>query len=84
MLAAHGADPNAASAQNFTPLGIASQYGKDEAAVALIEAGADPNRPIGEAGYTPLMLATANHSHRRRTGAHCTRAPTSTPATAAA
>ena len=26
------------------------------------EAGADPARPIGEAGYTPLMLATANHS----------------------
>ena len=28
----------------------------------LIETGADPNRPIGDASYTPLMLATANHA----------------------
>jgi ankyrin repeat protein len=62
VLVAHGGDPNAVSAQNFTPLGIAAQYGKDQAAVALIEAGADPGRPIGDAGYTPLMLATANHA----------------------
>jgi quinoprotein dehydrogenase-associated probable ABC transporter substrate-binding protein len=62
VLAAHGGDPNAVSAQNFTPLGIATQYGKDQAAVALIQAGADPARPIGEAGYTPLMLATAAHA----------------------
>ena len=60
VLVAHGADPNAVSAQNFTPLGIAAQYGKNKAALALIEAGADPGRPIGDAGYTPLMLATAN------------------------
>jgi quinoprotein dehydrogenase-associated probable ABC transporter substrate-binding protein len=59
-LAAHGADPNAASRQNLTPLGIAAQYGKDKAAIALVEAGADPGRPIGEAAYTPLMLASAN------------------------
>jgi quinoprotein dehydrogenase-associated probable ABC transporter substrate-binding protein len=62
VLVGHGGDPNAHSAQNFTPLGIAVQYGKDAAAVALIEAGADASRPIGEAAYTPLMLATANHS----------------------
>jgi quinoprotein dehydrogenase-associated probable ABC transporter substrate-binding protein len=61
VLLAHGADPNAVSAQNFTPLGIAVQYGKTQAALALIAGGADPARPIGEAGYTPLMLATANH-----------------------
>jgi quinoprotein dehydrogenase-associated probable ABC transporter substrate-binding protein len=60
VLAAHGADPNAVSAQNFTPLGIAAQYRKDKAAMALLEAGADPGRSIGEAGYTPLMLASAN------------------------
>ena len=62
VLAARGGDPNAVSAQNLTPLGIAVQYGKDSAAVALVEAGADTRRPIGEAAYTPLMLATANDS----------------------
>jgi len=62
LLAAHGADPNAVSAQNLTPLGIAAQYDKAEAALALVEVGADPGRPIGEAGYTPLMLAAANNS----------------------
>lgn len=61
-LAAHGGDPNARSAQNLTPLGIAAQYGKNQAAVALVEAGADPGRTVGEAGYTPLMLATAHHA----------------------
>ena len=60
LLAAHGADPNAVSAQDLTPLAIAVQYGKNQAAVALLEAGAQPDRPIGEAGYTPLMLASAN------------------------
>jgi len=40
------------------------QYGKDAAAVALVEAGADTGRPIGEAAYTPLMLASANGSLR--------------------
>jgi quinoprotein dehydrogenase-associated probable ABC transporter substrate-binding protein len=62
VLVAHGGDPNALSAQNFSPLGIAAQYGKNAAAVALVDAGADPGRAIGEAGYTPLMLATANHA----------------------
>jgi quinoprotein dehydrogenase-associated probable ABC transporter substrate-binding protein len=62
ILAAKGADPNALSKQNLSPLAIAAQYGKDKAAVALLQAGADPARPIGEGGYTPLMLATANHS----------------------
>ena len=62
VLAAHGGDPNAVSAQNLTPLGIAAQYGKNAAALALLEVGADPGRPTGDAGYTPLMLATANHA----------------------
>ena len=62
ILTAHGADPNALSAQNLTALGIASQYAKNEAAVALLGAGADPSKAVGEGGYTPLMLATANHS----------------------
>ena len=60
VLAAHGADPNVVSTQNLTPLGIAAQYGKDQAALALVEVGASPGRPIGEAAYTPLMLAAAN------------------------
>jgi quinoprotein dehydrogenase-associated probable ABC transporter substrate-binding protein len=60
ILVEHGADPNVASRQNLTPLGIAAQYGKDKAAMALIEAGANPSAAVGEAGYTPLMLATAN------------------------
>jgi quinoprotein dehydrogenase-associated probable ABC transporter substrate-binding protein len=62
ILAAKGADPNAISKQGLSPLGIAAQYDKANAAVALLQAGADPARPIGEGGYTPLMLATANHS----------------------
>lgn len=62
VLAARGGDPNAASAQNLTPLGIAAQYGKNDAAVALIEVGANPGRAVGEGGYTPLMLATANRA----------------------
>jgi quinoprotein dehydrogenase-associated probable ABC transporter substrate-binding protein len=60
LFASRGADPNVLSRQNLTPLGVAAQYGKNEAAVALIAAGADPRRPIGEAAYTPLMLASAN------------------------
>ena len=63
-LTVRGADPNAVSAQNLTPLGIAVQYRKEDAAVALVEAGADAGRPIGDAAYTPLMLATANNSPR--------------------
>jgi quinoprotein dehydrogenase-associated probable ABC transporter substrate-binding protein len=59
-LAARGADPNVISKQGLTPLGIAAQYAKDKAALALIEVGADPSHAIGEAGYTPLMLASAN------------------------
>jgi len=60
VLASHGADPNAVSAQKLTALGVAAQYGKDKAALALIEVGADPGRPVGDGGYTPLMLASAN------------------------
>ena len=60
LLAGRGADPNVVSLQNLTPLGIAAQYGKNDAAVALVAAGANPGRPIGDAAYTPLMLASAN------------------------
>ncbi len=62
LLTKQHADPNAPGAGNLTPLAIALQGDKDAATVALIEAGADVNRPVGEAGYTPLMLAVAQHS----------------------
>jgi len=62
VLKQHGGDPNMLSPQNYTALGIATQYGKNDAALALVQAGADPAKPIGEGGYTPLMLATANHA----------------------
>jgi len=57
------------AAGDLTPLGIALQGGKDAATVALIEAGADVNRPVGAAGYTPLMLAVVQRSKNRRPGA---------------
>jgi len=60
VLAAHGADANALSNQKLTALGVAAQYDKHKAALALIEAGADPGRAVGDGGYTPLMLASAN------------------------
>jgi len=60
VLASHGADPNAVSNQKLTALGVAAQYGKYKAALTLIEVGADPGRPVGDGGYTPLMLASAN------------------------
>ncbi len=62
VLKQHGGDPNLLSPQNYTALGIAAQYGKNDAALALVEAGADLAKAIGEGGYTPLMLATANHA----------------------
>jgi len=62
LLARQHADPDAAGAGELTPLGIALSGGKDAAALALIEAGADVNRPVGAGGYTPLMLAVAQHS----------------------
>lgn len=62
LLTRQHADPNAAGPGNLTPLGIALQGEKDAATVALIEAGADVNRPVGAAGYTPLMLAVARQS----------------------
>jgi quinoprotein dehydrogenase-associated probable ABC transporter substrate-binding protein len=64
VLAAHGADPNVMSPQNLTPLGVAVQYGKEKAALALLEVGANAGRAVGEGGYTPLMLASANDAQQ--------------------
>ena len=58
----HKADPNGKGTGDLTPLAIASQNGKDVAAVALIQGHADPNQTVGGGGYTPLMLAVADHS----------------------
>jgi quinoprotein dehydrogenase-associated probable ABC transporter substrate-binding protein len=62
LLVAHKGDPNFAGPGNLTPLAIALQYGKEDAAVALVQSGADYKTPIGDAGYSPLMLAVAGHS----------------------
>jgi quinoprotein dehydrogenase-associated probable ABC transporter substrate-binding protein len=62
LLVAHKADPNFAGPGNLTPLAIALEYGKDDAAVALVESGADYRTTMGDAGYSPLMLAVAGHS----------------------
>jgi ankyrin repeat protein len=62
ILAAHGADLNAQSPQSLTALGAATQYGKTDSALLLINLGADPSKTVGEGGYTPLMLATANRA----------------------
>jgi quinoprotein dehydrogenase-associated probable ABC transporter substrate-binding protein len=59
LLVAHKGDPNFAGPGNLTPLSIALQYGKEDAAVALVQSGADYKTPIGDAGYSPLMLAVA-------------------------
>ena len=45
-------------ANGLTPLGVATQNGKKNAAAVLIEAGADVNLAVGQGRYTPLMLAT--------------------------
>ena len=62
LLTRQHADPDAAGPGDLTPLGIALTGGKDAATAALIESGADVNRPVGAGGYTPLMLAVAQHS----------------------
>src|SRR5256886_4457584 len=59
LLARQHADPDAAGAGELTPLGIALSGGKDAAALALIEAGADVHRPVGAGGETPPLLAGA-------------------------
>ena len=62
ILAAHGADLNAQSSQNLTALGVATQYGKNAAALALIELGADPAKAV-RGGW--LHAADARHGQSR-------------------
>ena len=84
FLIEHKADPNGKGAGDLTPLAIASQNGKDVAAVALIEGHADANQTVGGGGYTPLMLAVADHSSATAQALMDHVAPTSMPRTAAA
>ncbi len=53
-----GAKLELADTNGLTALGVAAQNGKAKALKALVGAGADVNRSIGKAGYTPLMLAS--------------------------
>lgn len=52
----------AINADGLTALAIATQHGKTASAMKLIEAGADINRAVGAAAFTPLMLAVAKNS----------------------
>jgi quinoprotein dehydrogenase-associated probable ABC transporter substrate-binding protein len=58
MLVKAGAKLEAADNDGLTPLGVAAQNGKSKSLEALVAAGADVNQPIGQAHYTPLMLAS--------------------------
>jgi quinoprotein dehydrogenase-associated probable ABC transporter substrate-binding protein len=61
-LVAKGAQLESGDADGLTALGIAAQNMKTHALAALLEAGADVNRPVGKADYTPLMLAAMSGS----------------------
>ena len=63
LLIAHGAKLDyTKEASGLTALAIATQNAKTKAGAALIEAGADVNRAVGQGSYTPLMLATTSGS----------------------
>jgi quinoprotein dehydrogenase-associated probable ABC transporter substrate-binding protein len=47
-----------ADTKGLTALGVAAQNGKAKALEALVTSGADVNKTVGTAGYTPLMLAS--------------------------
>jgi len=62
-LIAHGAKVDfTREASGLTALGVATQNGKNNAALVLIESGADVNLAVGGGKYTPLMLATTTGS----------------------
>jgi len=57
-LVAQGADVNASGKENFTPLGWAMTQGSIPGMHALLEAGADPNKPVGiKKKFYPVWLA---------------------------
>lgn len=49
-----GVDKEEKSKKGWTPLFLACRTGNEEAAIALVEAGADPNRAVGDDYATPL------------------------------
>jgi quinoprotein dehydrogenase-associated probable ABC transporter substrate-binding protein len=55
-----GAKLEAADQDGQTALGVAAQNNKIKALTALMEAGANVNRSVGKADYTPLMLAASS------------------------
>ncbi|HLH52786.1 MAG TPA: ankyrin repeat domain-containing protein [Verrucomicrobiae bacterium] len=59
ILLAHGADPNIAEPDGFTPLHAAGQHGDSAVINALIEKGARVNAQL-PSGLTPLYLAVRN------------------------
>lgn len=62
LLVSKNARLEAINAAGLTPLAIATQHGRNAAALVLIEAGADVNRAVGGGQFTPLMLAVAKNS----------------------
>ena len=54
---AGGADPAAVHHRSFTPLMAASRHGNLLAMEALLEAGADPNRPVDKTGLVAMHFA---------------------------
>ena len=62
MLLKHGAKLDSTDNDGLTPLAIAAQNAKVNAARTLLDAGADVNAAVAKGGYTPLMLASMSGS----------------------
>ena len=61
-LLAEGTDVDSLSSKDFTALYLAASRGHIEVVEVLLEAGADPNLPVGENNNTPLH-ASASQGH---------------------
>lgn len=58
-----GLDVHCLSANKWTALHEACRYGQLEAVSVLLAAGADPNVPHPQLGYTPMFVATFDQGH---------------------
>jgi quinoprotein dehydrogenase-associated probable ABC transporter substrate-binding protein len=67
LFVTRGAKLESGDEDGLTPLGVAAQNTKVHALNALLEAGAEVNRPVGKGGYTPLMLAATSGSEETAT-----------------